>query len=79
MWSFHGRNAKIPGFSICLDPGINRSQDSEETGFRHLYYVKVGLNMGNQIPESKGFGVEEFTEVEFPIAHEIVFLEEWGK
>jgi len=24
---------------------------SEETGFRHLYYVKAGLNMGNQIPE----------------------------
>ena len=35
--------------------GISFIISSEETGFRHLYYVKAGLNMGNQIPEGKGF------------------------
>ena len=47
---------------LCGGSGGGRSQSSvdflissEETGFRHLYYVKAGLNMGNQIPEGKGF------------------------
>ena len=56
----------LAGFShlkpLCGGSGGGRSQSSvdflissEETGFRHLYYVKAELNMGNQIPEGKGF------------------------